>query len=147
MSILSNTVNSSYMLRSEQTHTISVELGHFSSLGASFPLNLPASIQRQAGEPLPIVFNNLNFSQDNLVSVDVDPMIEILANFNAIPQEYRSEMFADFRTVATEEDFRGLLDTISDWAATAELHARPSLAKEVEEAIGGRREVGDWLPG
>lgn len=76
-----------------------------------------------------------------------DPMVGILASFEAIPAEHRDALFADFRAAAEARNLRQLQDAISDWAATGELYANPDLAKEVEEAIGNRTEVADWLPG
>ena len=76
-----------------------------------------------------------------------DPIIEILAAFYSVPDEYHGDLFKDFREAAEAQDLRRLLDTISDWAATAELYAHPTLAVELKEAIGGREGVADWLTG
>lgn len=78
---------------------------------------------------------------------DYDPLIGILAAFEAIPVQHRDALFADFRKAAEAKDLRRLLDAISDWAATAKRHANPGLAAEVTAARGDRREVADWLRG
>ena len=76
-----------------------------------------------------------------------DPMVGVLAAFAFVPPEYHDDLFNDFREAAESHDLRRLLDTISDWAATAELYANPTLAAEIQEAIGGRKGVADWLTG
>ena len=86
-------------------------------------------------------------SSESEVVITHDPMVEILNAFYSIPSDYHADLFKDFRDVADAQDLRGLLDAISDWAATAELYAHPSLANDLREAIGGREGVADWLPG
>lgn len=79
--------------------------------------------------------------------IPVDPMVGILAAFYLIPNEYQDGLFDDFRRAAEAHDLRRLLDTISDWSATAQLYDHPTLASELKDAIGGRKGVADWLPG
>lgn len=80
-------------------------------------------------------------------AVTPDPMVGVLSAFSSIPAEYHANLFNDFREAAEAKDLRRLLDTISDWAATAELYADEHLAQEVQQAIAGRREVTDWRHG
>ena len=56
-------------------------------------------------------------------------------------------LFDDFKEAAEAKDLRRLLNTISDWMATAELYADKHLAQEVQQAIEKRREGADWLHG
>ena len=63
-----------------------------------------------------------------------DPMVAILAAFRLIPDNYQNELFEDFRGAAESHDLRRLLDTISDWAATAQLYDHPTLARDLHEA-------------
>jgi hypothetical protein len=84
---------------------------------------------------------NRNISAENDV---FNPIVPILVAFNALPVPDREAMFEDFRKAATEKDLRQLLDMISDWAATAELYANPTLHKEFNEAQAGRKEVAEW---
>jgi len=81
------------------------------------------------------------------VALTADPMVRILSAFYSIPEEYSVELFTDFRNAAESHDLRRLLDTISDWAATAELYAHSSLAADLQGAIGERKGVADWLHG
>lgn len=74
-------------------------------------------------------------------------MVGILAAFYSVPAEYHNDLFNDFREAAEARDLRRLLDTISDWAATAELYADKHLAQEVQQAIGERQGATDWLHG
>ena len=76
-----------------------------------------------------------------------DPMVGILAAFYSVPAEYHAALFNDFKEAAEAKDLRRLLDTISDWAATAELYTDKHLAQEVQQAIGERREAANWLHG
>ena len=76
-----------------------------------------------------------------------DPLTAILANFRAIPAQYHADLFRDFQDAATAHDLRRLLETVSDWAATAELYASPELAADLTEAIGDRKGAADWLTG
>jgi len=68
-----------------------------------------------------------------------DPMVGVLAAFYSVPAEYHDDLFNDFKEAAEARDLRRLLDTISDWAATAELYADERLAQEVQQAIGEHR--------
>ncbi len=88
-----------------------------------------------------------SMSAEEPAVLTADPMVDILAAFYAIPNEYQADLFNDFKVAADSQDLRSLLDTISDWAATAELYAHPALAADLQDAIGGRRGVADWLPG
>lgn len=76
-----------------------------------------------------------------------DPMVGILSAFYSVPDKYHIDLFNDFREAAEARDLRRLLDTISDWVATAELYADEHLAQEVQQAIGERRGAADWLHG
>jgi len=76
-----------------------------------------------------------------------DPMVGVLSAFSSIPAEYHANLFNDFKEAAEAKDLRKLLDTISDWAATAELYADEHLAQEVKQAIASRQEVTDWRHG
>lgn len=76
-----------------------------------------------------------------------DPIVNILAAFYSLPSDYYVNLFNDFRDAAQSQDLRRLLDTISDWAATAELYSQSSLAADLQEAMGERKEVADWLHG
>ncbi len=76
-----------------------------------------------------------------------DPMVGILSAFYSVPAQYHADLFNDFKEAAEAKDLRRLLDTISDWAATAELYADAPLAQEVQQAIEGRRGVADCLTG
>jgi len=86
-------------------------------------------------------------SAEEPMTLTSDPMVDILAAFYLIPDDYQSELFEDFRGAVEAHDLRRLLDAISDWAATAQLYDHPTLAKDLQEAIGGRKGVADWLPG
>lgn len=86
-------------------------------------------------------------SEEESTVITIDPMVNILGAFYLIPTDYRAELFTDFREAANSQDLRRLLDTISDWSATAELYAHHHLASDLQEAIGGRKGVADWLPG
>ena len=66
---------------------------------------------------------------------------------DSIPDEYHPDLFDSIREAAVSHDLRRLLDTISDWAATAQLYADPDLAAELTEAIGARKGAADWLNG
>jgi hypothetical protein len=76
-----------------------------------------------------------------------DPMAGILSAFYSVPAKYHYDLFNDFKEAAEARDLRRLLDTISDWAATAELYADKHLAQEVQQAIGERREAAEWRRG
>ncbi len=80
-------------------------------------------------------------------ALTVDPIVNILSAFYCIPSDYHSDIFHDFCEAAQSQDLRRLLDTISDWAATAELYSQPDLAADLQDATGGRKEAADWLPG
>ena len=80
-------------------------------------------------------------------AVAPDLMVGILAAFYSVPDEYHMALFDDFKEAAEAKDLRRLLDTISDWAATAELYADKHLAQEVQQAIEKRRGGADWLHG
>ena len=95
----------------------------------------------------PKAMNGTATQRNQAVDDAFDPTISFLAAFNALPVPDREAMFEDFRKAATEKDLRQLLDTISDWAATAELYANASLGKEFEQACAGRQEVAEWLTG
>jgi hypothetical protein len=82
-----------------------------------------------------------------ITAVTTDPIIEILAAFYYIPAKFHTDFFKDFQDAASSHDLRKLLDTISDWAATAELYAQPKLIADLKDAIGDRKEIADWLPG
>lgn len=81
------------------------------------------------------------------VSHEDDPIVPILERFLALPADCLEQLFADFETAGRDRNLRGLLDTISDWAATAEVYAHPTLGAELREAINGREGVEDWLTG
>jgi len=70
-----------------------------------------------------------------------------LAVTYSVPDEYHMALFDDFKEAAEAKDLRRLLNTISDWMATAELYADKHLAQEVQQAIEKRREGADWLHG
>lgn len=76
-----------------------------------------------------------------------DPMVGILSAFYSIPDKYHAGLFDDFREAAETRDLRRLLDTISDWSATAELYADEHLTHTVQQAIGRHQGVADWLHG
>lgn len=86
-------------------------------------------------------------SAEETVVMTADPMVTILAAFYSIPPDYLVDLFNDFQEAAGVRDLRRLLDTISDWSATAELYAHSSLATDLQDAIGGRKGVADWLHG
>lgn len=76
-----------------------------------------------------------------------DPLVPILERFSALPADCLEQLFADFEMAGRNHNLRGLLDAISDWSATAEVYADPTLGAELREAINGREEIADWLPG
>ena len=78
-------------------------------------------------------------SAETQAAVTADPMIAILAAFYSIPTDCHSSLFSDFADAAHSHDLRTLLDTISDWAATAEVYAHPRLAADLREAIASDR--------
>ncbi len=51
------------------------------------------------------------------------PIVLILERFSALPADCLDQLFADFETASRGRNLRALLDTISDWAATAEVYA------------------------
>lgn len=86
-------------------------------------------------------------SAEEEVVVTADPIVDIMAAFYHLPSGYHADLFNDFRDAAQSHDLRQLLDTISDWAATAELYSHSSLATDLQGAIAGREGVADWLHG
>lgn len=76
-----------------------------------------------------------------------DPIVPILERFSSLPADCLEQLFSDFETASRDRNLRGLLDAISDWAATAEVYAHPTLGAELREAINGHEGIADWLPG
>jgi len=116
---------------------------------ASLSGSLPAR-EDQMRHPLSEWFRNQqgsSMSTDARAFLTPDPMVSVLSAFYSIPSEYLGDLFNDFRGAAETEDLRRLLDTISDWSATAELYADEHLAQEVKQAINGRQGVACWLHG
>ena len=62
-----------------------------------------------------------------------DPMTALLAAFDSIPADVLPQMFADFEASAQSKDLRRLLDTMSDWSATADVYANPDLANALRQ--------------
>ncbi len=65
-----------------------------------------------------------------------DPLTAVLSAFGSIPEEFLPALFQDFGEAARRGDLRQLLDTISDWAATAEAYQDPEFAEDLDNAIG-----------
>lgn len=86
-------------------------------------------------------------SEEEETVFTTDPIVNILAAFYSLPTDHYAALFDDFRDAAEAHDLRRLLDTISDWAATAELYSQSGLAADLQEAIGERKGVADWLHG
>ena len=114
-------------------------------------LNFHESCDKEVVEFLQSTYHRDHFyasmSTDEAVILSTDPIVEILDAFYLIPDDYRTDLFNDFRNAGDARDLRQLLDTISDWAATAELYTHSSLAADLRKAIGGRKGVSDWLHG
>ncbi len=92
-------------------------------------------------------YQKSSVSEEEETVVTADPIVNTLAAFYSLPTDYHVDLFNDFRDAAESHDLRRLLDTISDWAATAELYSRSSLAADLQEAIGERKGAADWLHG
>ena len=101
----------------------------------------------QAAESPLETYTQNGYANSALADERKDPIIEILSAFYAIPKEYHADLFNSIQSAAESNDLRRLLDTISDWAATAQLYADPNLAADLTEAIGNRKEAADWLTG
>ncbi len=76
-----------------------------------------------------------------------DPLVPILERFSSLPADCLEQLFADFEMAGRNRNLRGLLDAISDWSATAEVCADPTLGAELREAVNGREGIADWLSG
>lgn len=84
--------------------------------------------------------------QVHLVDVP-DPIVAILRAFEDLPVDDQSEMFTDFVVAGESRDLRTLQDTISDWAATAELYANEDLHSQVINARKEFKGIEGWLNG
>lgn len=125
----------------------------FSSRAAAAPLSASFRVREDKSDIETLLRSCHQGQLDARMSVEepviqiADPMVSILAAFYLIPNDYQNELFDDFREAAEAHDLRSLLDTISDWSATAQLYDHPTLASDLRDAIGGREGVADWLPG
>lgn len=111
-----------------------------SETDAQASMELPNSIHSQHQ-------TRYQMSAEEEAGVTADPIVNILAAFDFLPSDYHADLFNDFQDAAQSHDLRRLLDTISDWAATAELYSHSGLAADLQEAIGKRKGVADWLHG
>jgi len=97
-----------------------------------------------------VKINIANFAgafEEHNSSVELDALEQIASFYEAIPESSYDALFQEFHEAAEARDLQTLVDTITGWAATGELLANPQLAEEVRKAIGGRKEIAEWLSG